>query len=56
MMDRTYFYCVNCGRRLEERKEYEQSRARDLAQKSREGSMPISGRLSDKQLNDRIEG
>jgi len=26
MQDRTYFYCVKCGRRLELRGEYEQTR------------------------------
>ena len=25
MLDRTYFYCVQCGRRLESREEYERA-------------------------------
>ena len=29
MESRTYFYCVQCGRRLETRAEFENARARD---------------------------
>ena len=30
MMDRTYFYCVNCGRRLELRGEIDQTASRKV--------------------------
>jgi len=34
MHDRTYYYCVQCGRRLEERTEYEKTLGDEQARKT----------------------